>query len=502
MEKSQEQYQPSKEIKKTEKQAHKIQKKIESGEVKDYSEAEKQLMAEKEFENFLKGVHPEKAIEIQSKHNLSEDFVKTAAQEALLKHLSQGNFQTCFSIENNFKVSPGEFSDQGQIRLAAIKGIKASFAPGRVGFTRAFGTVEEVKKRYDISEEILQSIARETMLENLLKGDFVYGSVGIAKDLELPNEVLQSAVVEAIEIKLKENNVSGARELKDEFNVSEEIINSIDKGGQIAELEAMEKEVRDKKAQKNAEIRDKRKQMETQLTKMEPLFNEKEYKEIDPDGLLKNRYDNDLKQYIDKDNKLILPDFFAAAHNAPRQYKWRRDKYKEIPGKTVSLVYNFAQEMAYNSIYFENNREVARQVLIEAFQALNNSKQIHNLTGEKNFWFELETVSGFACVCNISEHLGRTANSLGFPDLADYFKKGTYCPEGPQFPRPAMIESRNMDVTDYDKKYDKEHGYSMVYEKYSPEENKENIESMKRMILRHIKKEISLLKNQQINSKE
>ncbi len=196
----------------------------------------------------------------------------------------------------------------------------------------------------------------------------------------------------------------------------------------------------------------------------------------------------------------MLPDFFSAARNAPKQYRGRYG-YKEIPGKTVSLVYNFVQEMAYNSIYFENNREMARQVLMEAFEALNNSEQIHNLTGEKNFWFELETVSGFACVCNVSEHLGCTANRLGFPDLADYFQRGTHCPEGPQYPGSAMIESRNMQATDYDRKYDKKHGYSVTYETYSPEDNKANIESIKRMILRHIKEKIGYLKNKKEKSK-
>lgn len=479
-----------------EEEASKIQKKIESGEAKDHSEAEKQLAAEKEFENFLNSVHTEKAIEIQSKYNLSEDFVKTVAQKALLKHLSEGNFNTCFSIENNFKVSPREFSDTERVRLATIKGIKASFTPGRVGFSRPFGTVEEVKKRYGISEEVVQSIARENILEDLLSG---YSNSGfeIAKRLELPGEVLQSAVAEAIEIKLKDNKVLDARELKDEFDIPEDVLKSVDKEGRISKLESMEKEEINKKAQEDAKIRDNWKEMDKKLSKMPPLYNEEEYLEMDPEQLLKKHYEADFKKYIGEKNKLTLPDFFSVAHNAPYRRHQNRGQYIEISGNTVSQIYNFAKEMAFTSIYFENNREIARQVLTKAFEACNNSKQTDNLTGEKNFWFELETVSGFSCVCNISEHLGHTANSLGFPDLAERFRLDTYCPQGPQYPGPALIKASNMEVTDYDRK----NGYRVNYEKYSPEENQENIQSIKRQIMRHIEREIGVLKSKKEVSK-
>lgn len=84
--------------------------------------------------------------------------------------------------------------------------------------------------------------------------------------------------------------------------------------------------------------------------------------------------------------------------------------------------------MAYESIYFENKRKIAEKALWKAFYAFSNCRFEKNLNEGP-----MRYRGRHMCACNLSQDLGEIANDLGFPDLADYFAKNTYCPEGPQY---------------------------------------------------------------------
>ena len=170
------------------------------------------------------------------------------------------------------------------------------------------------------------------------------------------------------------------------------------------------------KEQEHTKKLKERDEMERMLSELPPLFNEKEYSEIDPEGLLKKYYEENLKKYINED-KLIRPEFIENASSV-------------ISRGEADNIYDFAEKISYNSIYFENNREIAKQALYAAFRAF-TGKRFLKLRDDRS---KGRRYRGMAvCACSFGQDLGRVANKLGFNNLADYFGKNTYCPEGPQY---------------------------------------------------------------------
>ncbi len=156
-----------------------------------------------------------------------------------------------------------------------------------------------------------------------------------------------------------------------------------------------------------------REEMERMLSEFPPLFNEKEYSEIDPEGLLKKYYEENLKKYI-SEGKLIVPEFIE---NTP----------SIMSRKEADNIYDFAKKISYNGIYFENNREIAKQALYAAFREFTGKRFSKDDIKEGRYR------GSHMCACNLAADLGEVANKLGAPNLADYFGKNTYCPEGPQY---------------------------------------------------------------------
>jgi len=159
-----------------------------------------------------------------------------------------------------------------------------------------------------------------------------------------------------------------------------------------------------------------REETERTLSELSPFFNEKEYSEIDPEGFLKKYYEENLKKCINE-GKLIKPEFI--------------ENTSSVMGREeADKIYDFAGKISYNSIYFENNREIAKQALYAAFRAF-TGKRFIKLEDDRGKGRRYRGVH--MCACNLAADLGRVANKLGAPNLADYFGKNTYCPEGPQY---------------------------------------------------------------------
>lgn len=171
-----------------------------------------------------------------------------------------------------------------------------------------------------------------------------------------------------------------------------------------------------------------REKMEKELSEMSPLCDERGYQAIDPEGLLKKHYLNDLKKYIDEKGEIVDPEFFEEIKPATGDYKYfaNTQGLKEMSRETADEIYEFAKYLGYDSIYFENNRKIASMVLDKAFSAINNSLIIGS-GGRYG--------GDHMCNCNVSRDLGSIANELGFPDLADKFSRSTHCPEGNNYSR-------------------------------------------------------------------
>lgn len=197
-----------------------------------------------------------------------------------------------------------------------------------------------------------------------------------------------------------------------------------------------------------------REKMEKELSGMPPPCDERGYQLIDPEGLLKKHYLN-LKKYIDEKGEIIDPEFFEEIKPATGDYKYFVDTQglKEMSRETADEIYEFAKSLAYDSIYFENNRKIARMVLDKAFSAIKNSRIIGS-GGRYG--------GDHMCNCNVSRDLGLIANKLGFPDLADKFSRSTHCPEGNNYSRG---QSEPLD----------KYGPSFKGEEYSIDEIKEYI---------------------------
>ncbi|MBU4223781.1 hypothetical protein KJ934_00955 [Patescibacteria group bacterium] len=198
--------------------------------------------------------------------------------------------------------------------------------------------------------------------------------------------------------------------------------------------EEMEK-VDELEKNKGNEALDKRKKMEETLSEMPPLFNEKEYKELDPDGLLKTYYEKEIKPYIQNDEleeseflKNLRKNIYSSTHTTPYG-GWKTTPCNKMEMKTADDISKYFERIAIGSTYFDNNRQIARQAIEKAFQLINNS--------------DIEKVPGVdgRCVCSFVSHLGWISNRLGFPDLADEFGKDTLCTNDPNYPSPATTMS-------------------------------------------------------------
>lgn len=198
-----------------------------------------------------------------------------------------------------------------------------------------------------------------------------------------------------------------------------------------------------------------REKIEKELSEMPPLYNEGKFQAAESEELVKKYYLSDLKKYINEKGEIVDPEFFEEIKPATGDYKYfaNTQGLKEMSRKTADEIYEFAKSLAYDSIYFENNRKIARMVLDKAFSAIKNSRIIGS-GGRYG--------GDHMCNCNVSRDLGLIANKLGFPDLADKFSRSTHCPEGNNYSRG---QSEPLD----------KYGPSFKGEEYSIDEIKEYI---------------------------
>lgn len=165
--------------------------------------------------------------------------------------------------------------------------------------------------------------------------------------------------------------------------------------------------------------REMRQDIEKKIKELPPLFNEAEYKKIDPEELFRKWYEESKKAESE-------PEFFKNIRPAAGDYSYlgKTRNLKEIDLKTAYAIRDHARDLALAQVYFENNREAAQKIIEKAFNTLNNSILIK----PRRFYDE----SG-ECTCSFAESLGFIANKLGFPDLADRFGRGTFCANSPQY---------------------------------------------------------------------
>jgi hypothetical protein len=150
-------------------------------------------------------------------------------------------------------------------------------------------------------------------------------------------------------------------------------------------------------------------EVKNELESMDPIYNESEYLEMDPERLFKDQYEaNKISGEIDQLVNTISPAKGEYEHLA--EYG-----VKEMTTEVLSRILKYAGEMSLATIYFENNRKEAEEILEKAFEAINNSIFV-NSKGEYE-----------KCTCGNAEFLGNIANELGLTTLARRCKQTTRC---------------------------------------------------------------------------
>lgn len=224
-----------------------------------------------------------------------------------------------------------------------------------------------------------------------------------------------------------------------------------------------------------------RKEMEEKLSEMSPLFedktllfdwNTKTYKEFDKEGLLKNYYEKEIKPYIQNNElkeseflKNLRKNIYNSTFTTPGG-GWKNTPCNKMEMKIADDISNYFEKIAVSTIYFDNNRQIAKQAIEKAFQTINNSNV------EK-------TSKDGRCACTFVSHLGWIANRLGFPDLADKFGENTLCPYDPNYPNLSTTMSRPG------------FGLNSIGEDYSTDKIKDNIRY-------HVEEQIRKLKKKKL----
>lgn len=470
-------------------EASRMQAEVEHWGAKDYNEAESKVKKSMErlFRSYLKEGNISEAFDLRNEIHIPNSFIYSPEnQEIAINTMTKklrwnyGNLDEAVFIKNDFFVTK-EIILSPEVKEAAIDRIeKALYWTSSESDGKKYANmINKVKTEFFISDELVNELIEGQIVHSLADShsDKV---VTLIKTYNLSKEFLSSeriieAAKSAIIKNLSEENIVNAFKIKNMVNLSTEDVKTAemaaDKEGMLSDIKTdldLINKTDELKKNKEKIISDRRQEKENNLSEMPPLFNEKEYKELDPDGLLKTYYEKEIKPYI-QDGELKESEFlknlrkniYSSTFTTPYG-GWRNTLCNKMKMKTADNISDYFERIAVSSIYFNNNRQIARQAVEKAFQLINNSdiEKISNKDGR--------------CACSFVSHLGWVSNRLGLPDLADKFGKNTLCTNDPSYPGPAITMSK--------------HGYGLnsIGEEH-------DIEIIKNDIMRHVEDQIKRL---------
>jgi len=481
------------EINKASGEASRMQAQVEYWGAKDYTEAESKIKEQMEglFKAYLRDGEISKAFKLVNEIHLPKEFIYSSennelAIQAMTKKLywNYGNLNEATLVKKDFSVSE-EVILSPEVQEAALDRIEKAlyWSNDNDPQTKKYPEmIDAVKKEFLVTDEKVNELIEDSIVWKL--GTIYASSIpamisvyGLSKEL-LSSKKIKQAAMGAIMEKLSKGDITSAFKIKQSLGLSAEEVKSaemsVGKEGIISSMETesdLAKKIEELERSKGSDTLKRREEMEKKLSEMASLFNENEYQKIDPEGLLKKYYNEELKKYISEGGSLSDPEFLKEVGPATGDYAYlgRTVGLKEMSRETADKIYNFYQNMALNVIYFENNRKVAKEALSKAFATFSNSRFFKENGGRYG--------ESHMCACNLAGELGYIANKLGFPDLADRFGRSTRCPEGPQYSRGG---TENLYTPGYGSPLS-------IGEEYSDDKIKENV-------LAEIKREIELLK--------
>jgi len=159
--------------------------------------------------------------------------------------------------------------------------------------------------------------------------------------------------------------------------------------------------------------------------KMQPIYNEKEYKELDPDGLVKDFYEKEIKG-----KELDDPDWLKGKIKIDDGY-WGKNRGLKIMSESIhQKILDHAKEISLCILYFSGDKELVQKVIKKDFDLINNSVIDH----------KFKSWGGGGCICESAEILARLAMRCGLPKLSKEIVSSVMCFGSPQYSeyRPAL----------------------------------------------------------------
>ena len=193
----------------------------------DFMSSENMQLASREgFMQSLKEGWIDNAIKINDMFNLDSEFAQEAIEKYFIYHVKNASIGHFKEMKKKFNISE-EFMQSEAVQEAAQEAIALYIKIGVID------TVDEIKSIFNISEEFMQSEAVQEAAQEAFLRCFQYyriNEASIIKDrLWVPEEFMQSEAVQSIITEaflrcFKENMIDEAFEIRNKFNLPTEVV--------------------------------------------------------------------------------------------------------------------------------------------------------------------------------------------------------------------------------------------------------------------------------------